>query len=195
MISDRAVACPKCGCPVEPADVEPAADVQAEPADPAPVEADVQQSEYVKEEESNYQKEEKTAHDETPKQETQTPGTQSSSGVSGASAAANPYLYKAKKDKVVAAVLAFFLGGLGIHHFYLGNNERGVSYLVAYFVLSIAYIIFSVVTFGVGMAIPLPIVMSIISIIDMVHYLQDNEKDFDARIEREVDPIWKKIMY
>jgi TM2 domain-containing membrane protein YozV len=35
-----------------------------------------------------------------------------------------------KKSKVVAALLAIFLGGLGIHKFYLGQNLQGVIYLL-----------------------------------------------------------------
>ncbi|MDE2434367.1 MAG: TM2 domain-containing protein [Burkholderiales bacterium] len=35
-----------------------------------------------------------------------------------------------KKNKTVAAVLALFLGGLGIHKFYLGNTLPGILYLV-----------------------------------------------------------------
>lgn len=34
------------------------------------------------------------------------------------------------KSKVVAVVLAILLGGLGIHHFYLGKTGRGVLYLL-----------------------------------------------------------------
>ena len=34
------------------------------------------------------------------------------------------------KDKTVAVVLAFFVGGFGIHKFYLGNNVAGVLYLL-----------------------------------------------------------------
>lgn len=34
------------------------------------------------------------------------------------------------KNKAVAILLAFFLGGLGIHKFYLGNNFAGVLYLI-----------------------------------------------------------------
>ena len=33
------------------------------------------------------------------------------------------------KQKLVAALLALFLGGLGIHHFYLGDNKKGIIYL------------------------------------------------------------------
>jgi len=34
------------------------------------------------------------------------------------------------KDRTVAIVLAFFLGGFGVHKFYLGNNLAGVLYLL-----------------------------------------------------------------
>lgn len=34
------------------------------------------------------------------------------------------------KDKTVAVVLAFFVGGFGGHKFYLGNNVAGVLYLL-----------------------------------------------------------------
>lgn len=34
------------------------------------------------------------------------------------------------KNKYVAAALAFFLGGLGVHKFYLGKTWQGILYLV-----------------------------------------------------------------
>ncbi|OCA80331.1 hypothetical protein BBH99_04380 [Chryseobacterium contaminans] len=34
------------------------------------------------------------------------------------------------KSKSTTALLAFFLGGLGIHRFYLGQNVKGIFYLV-----------------------------------------------------------------
>jgi len=34
------------------------------------------------------------------------------------------------KNKVVAALLAIFLGGIGVHKFYLGSNGWGVIYLL-----------------------------------------------------------------
>jgi len=34
------------------------------------------------------------------------------------------------KSKLVAALLAIFLGGFGVHKFYLGDTKLGVVYLV-----------------------------------------------------------------
>ena len=34
----------------------------------------------------------------------------------------------AQKEKIVAGLLAIFLGSLGIHNFYLGYNQRGALY-------------------------------------------------------------------
>jgi len=34
------------------------------------------------------------------------------------------------KDKNAAGLLAILLGGIGIHHFYLGNNGMGILYLL-----------------------------------------------------------------
>jgi TM2 domain-containing membrane protein YozV len=34
-----------------------------------------------------------------------------------------------KKDKIIAALFAWFTGALGGHHFYLGNSGKGLLYL------------------------------------------------------------------
>lgn len=34
------------------------------------------------------------------------------------------------KNKIVAAILALILGGLGIHKFYLGQSGKGILYLI-----------------------------------------------------------------
>ncbi len=38
--------------------------------------------------------------------------------------------YAEQKSKVAAALFAFFLGGLGVHGFYLGNTAMGITLLV-----------------------------------------------------------------
>lgn len=40
------------------------------------------------------------------------------------------YVHRIEKSKGVALLLCFFLGGLGIHQFYLGNTIQGVFYLI-----------------------------------------------------------------
>lgn len=34
------------------------------------------------------------------------------------------------KNKIIAALLAFFLGSFGAHQFYLGNNGKGILYVL-----------------------------------------------------------------
>lgn len=34
------------------------------------------------------------------------------------------------KNKAIATILAFFLGGLGIHKFYLGKSFQGIMYML-----------------------------------------------------------------
>ena len=47
----------------------------------------------------------------------------------------------APKSKTTAALLAFFLGGIGAHNFYLGQKGRAVGHIV----LAVAVIILSIV--------------------------------------------------
>lgn len=74
------------------------------------------------------------------------------------SAAPPPYAAGAK-DKTVAAILAFVLGPLGVHHFYLGNTTIGIIYLI-------------ISLFSVGS------VALVLSIIDGIMYLTKSEDQF-----------------
>ena len=47
-----------------------------------------------------------------------------------------PQTQEAPKQKLVAFLLAFFLGYLGIHNFYLGNKGKGIAQLI----LSITFV-------------------------------------------------------
>ena len=65
-----------------------------------------------------------------------------------------------QNDKIVAGLLAIFLGGFGIHHFFLGNNERGILYLCFFWT-----------------GIP-----QIIGVIEGIIYLIESEEDFQQRL-------------
>lgn len=70
-----------------------------------------------------------------------------------------------EKNKIIAALLAFFLGGLGIHKFYLGKTTPGIVMLV----VSIVGIFL--------LAIP-TIIIGIIALIEAVIYLVKSDDDF-----------------
>lgn len=63
------------------------------------------------------------------------------------------------KDKTVAALLALFLGGIGVHRFYLNQIGLGLFYLVFCW------------TF----------VPTVIAFIDMIMFFSFSQEKFDAR--------------
>lgn len=71
-----------------------------------------------------------------------------------------------ERNKYVAAVLAFVLGPLGIHRFYLGRTGSGIAMLVLSCTL-------------VGLIISAPW-----ALIDMVRYLVMSDREFAARYAR-----------
>ncbi|AIT06667.1 hypothetical protein MC45_10115 [Sphingomonas taxi] len=70
------------------------------------------------------------------------------------------------RNKIVAAVLAFFLGTLGIHRFYLGRTGSGIVMLVMTITV-------------VGMLVTAPW-----AFIDMIRYLVMPDREFAARYAR-----------
>jgi TM2 domain-containing membrane protein YozV len=72
----------------------------------------------------------------------------------------------AHKDKWAAAVLAFVLGFLGIHKFYLGYKNEGIIMLVVCIV--------GTPCFGLG-----PLVMMIVALIEAVKYITLTQQDFE----------------
>jgi len=72
------------------------------------------------------------------------------------------------KSKVAAGLLAIFLGGLGIHKFYLGYNKAGVIMLIASIGLTI-------VTFGL-----LSIAVPLVGLVEGIIYLTKSDAEFQA---------------
>ena len=75
------------------------------------------------------------------------------------------------RNKNVAAILAFFLGMLGIHRFYLGQIGKGILYLVFSWMVPI---------------------MFIISIVDMVSLFSMDKEDFDEKYNRKYYKLKRK---
>lgn len=66
------------------------------------------------------------------------------------------------RNRTAAAIFAFFLGGIGAHHFYLGNIGLGILYLVFCW------------TF----------IPSLIAVIEGIIYLLMSEENFDQKYNR-----------
>lgn len=71
------------------------------------------------------------------------------------------------KNKIVAAILALFLGSLGIHWFYLGKNGRGLTYLL--------------ITILLCWTVVAPVIISIIAFIEGILLLLMPDVEFDAK--------------
>ncbi len=71
-----------------------------------------------------------------------------------------------KKNKTVAILLAFFLGGLGIHKFYLGQMGWGIAYIVFCWTL----------------------IPSIAAFVEFIMLLLQSDSDFDKKYN-EVAPV------
>jgi len=69
------------------------------------------------------------------------------------------------KDKMVAGLLAILLGGLGIHHFYLGSTTSGIILLAV-----------TLVSCGI-----LGAISGIIGLVEGIMILMMSDADFDAR--------------
>lgn len=87
---------------------------------------------------------------------------QGSDPYAGYQAPVAPVFPAAKKNHIVAGLLAIFLGPLGIHKFYLGYSTQGLIMLLV-----------SILTFGLG-----AVVMAIIALIEGVIYLVKTDQEF-----------------
>lgn len=78
--------------------------------------------------------------------------------------------YVDQKNKVAAALLAFFLGGFGIHGFYLGNTAMGITLLVIY-LISIPLMFLLIGFLGI-------FAVSIICLIQAILYITASDEEF-----------------
>ncbi|MBS1016971.1 TM2 domain-containing protein [Acetobacter persici] len=86
-------------------------------------------------------------------------GAQSNSGINidlGASG---------EKSKIVACLLAIFLGSFGIHKFYLGYNKSGIIMLLVW--------LFGFILFGIP-----SLCISVIGFIEGIIYISKSDQDF-----------------
>lgn len=86
-----------------------------------------------------------------------------------------------EKSPIVAGLLALFLGGLGIHKFYLGYNGAGITLLVG----TILSWILTIVIIGLlGL-----LAISVICLVEAIVYLTKSQDDF-TRIYVEGNRPW-----
>ncbi len=87
--------------------------------------------------------------------------------IAQAAHAGTPPRRRTSRNKIAAALLAFFIGTLGIHRFYLGRTGSGIAMLVLSCTL-------------LGLFITAPW-----ALIDTIRYLVMDEGEFDARYNRD----------
>jgi TM2 domain-containing membrane protein YozV len=78
------------------------------------------------------------------------------------------------KNKVVAGILAIFLGCYGVHHFYLGDTNKGVIYLAITLigVFTCWFLCFTCV---------LPSIVAIIGLVEGVMILTMDDEKFNQK--------------
>jgi TM2 domain-containing membrane protein YozV/cold shock CspA family protein len=77
------------------------------------------------------------------------------------------------KSKIAAALLAFFLGSLGVHKFYLGKTSAGVIMLICTLCGYFLWFLF--------LPLLLPVIMGIIAFIEFIIYLVTSDEDFERK--------------
>ena len=79
-----------------------------------------------------------------------------------------PKMGSDEKSRIAAALFAIFLGGIGIHKFYLGDTKMGLVYLIAT----------SLLWFFFWFTLILPFVPGIIAFIEGIIYLTMSDEAF-----------------
>lgn len=88
-------------------------------------------------------------------------------------------------QRMVASLLAIFLGGLGLHKFYLGLNQAGMILLAIHIGVWFLAMVIGVLTLGLGVliTIPLAVMVSILialgTFVEGLMYLTKSDQDFE----------------
>lgn len=77
------------------------------------------------------------------------------------------------KNRIIAALLAFFLGGWGVHKFYLGKNKAGAIMLI----LTLLGLMTSIILIGL----PILFAVGVVALAECVIYLITPDEEFDAK--------------
>lgn len=77
------------------------------------------------------------------------------------------------KQKIIAALLAFFLGVWGIHWFYLDNQEKGKKYLI--------WCIVGLVLSPLFIGLIALLILAILGLVDCFNFLFMTDKEFDEK--------------
>lgn len=77
------------------------------------------------------------------------------------------------KKKIIAGLLALFLGNIGVHWFYLNENKKGLMYLIT----TVCGWIGLIVLIGI---IPI-VIIAVMALIDAIKFLAMDEKKFNER--------------
>ncbi|MEM1132616.1 MAG: TM2 domain-containing protein [Pseudomonadota bacterium] len=84
------------------------------------------------------------------------------------------------KNKIVAALLAFFLGAFGVHKFYLGYNGAGIAMLSA----TLIGFVLSIIIIGIFIIMG----VSLVAFIEFIIYLVTSDGDFEEKYVRNKRP-------
>lgn len=85
--------------------------------------------------------------DVVPTADTGASSTTGASGTNGNTTASAKIVNSTPKSKIVAALLAIFLGAFGVHNFYLGYNQKAIIQCV----ISVVGILLGCCTLGIGL--------------------------------------------
>lgn len=80
------------------------------------------------------------------------------------------------KNRLVAALFALFLGGLGAHKFYLGDTNSGIGYLV--------FNIFGLFTTFFIIGFFILFILLIITIVDFIKLISMSDEEFDSKYNK-----------